>query len=141
VFICCAVSHIFFFFVFSFQSSSEQWLMASVQGRELQKPGSTSTPSCPSSSPRVRENDFLSLWLPWINPLNMQCYLYAAVHRPTPTEVGQQSIVHEIEAHLARSMISSLHLHLHPLSWVRISKILSIKGGRPESYFLKPRLR
>jgi hypothetical protein len=31
--------------------------------------------SCPSSSPRVRGNDFLSLWLPCINPLNMQGYL------------------------------------------------------------------
>ena len=29
------------------------------------------------------------------------------VHRPTPAEVGQQSIVRAIEAHLARSMVSS----------------------------------
>jgi hypothetical protein len=34
--LCCDTY--LFFFVFSFQSSSEQWLMASVQGRKLQKP-------------------------------------------------------------------------------------------------------
>jgi hypothetical protein len=31
------VTHLFFF-VFSFQSSSEQWLTTSVKGRKLQKP-------------------------------------------------------------------------------------------------------
>ena len=34
-----------------------------------------------------------------------------------------------------------LHLHLHPPSRVRISRILSVKRGRLETYILKPRLR
>ena len=46
------------------------------------------------------------------------------VHRLTPVEVGQKWIVH-----LARSWYLHLHLHLHPLSWVRISRILSMKGN------------
>jgi hypothetical protein len=61
---------------------------------------------------------------------------HAAVHRPILAEVGQQWIVH-----LAGSMVSSSSLHLHPPSQVRISRILSVKGGRLETYILKPRLR
>jgi hypothetical protein len=55
----------------------------------------------------VRGNDFLFLWLPCINPLNMQSYLSCYGTWPTPTEVGQQSIVRAIEAHLTGSMVSS----------------------------------
>ena len=37
VYLLCGDTYLFFF-VFSFQSSSEQWLTTSVQGRKLQKP-------------------------------------------------------------------------------------------------------
>ena len=75
VFICCAVTHIF---SSSFSPSS---LLLNNGSRQVSKGGnsrsrgSVSMPACPSSSPRVRGNDFLSLWLPCINPLNMQGYL------------------------------------------------------------------
>ena len=49
VHLLCYVTYLFFF-VFSFQSSSEQWLTVSVQGRELQKP-------------RIRLHVFVSLFV------------------------------------------------------------------------------
>jgi hypothetical protein len=75
VLICCAVTHIFSssFSPYSLLLNNGSW-QASKGGNSRSR-GFASMPSCPSSSSTVRGNDFLSLWLSCINPLNMQGYL------------------------------------------------------------------
>ena len=74
MFFYCAVTHIL---SSSFSPTSLLLNNGSRQasGGNSRSRGSASVPSCPSSSPMVRGNDFLSLCLPCINPLNMQGFL------------------------------------------------------------------
>ena len=131
MFICCARTYIF---SSSFSSSSLLLNNGSWQaskGGNTRSHGSTSAPLCPSSSPRVRGNYFLSLWMSCINPLNMQGYLSCCGTSANRLDNNGLYIL------LGPRY---LHLHLHTPSRVRISRILSMKGRRPKTYILKPRL-